>query len=720
MKRIKYIFLAMLLAFLGGCTADSLDQSQNPETKDGYVTMHFTLDNMPYSELMTKAGGETSVGSLSLMTFDESGNFLGRVEATNIVQTNTNETDGSAQGTGTASVPKDTRIIHFIANYAWSGNEYVVPNGETETSLMPTLESNQHYVAWGRTTVSSLSALISSVTVNLTRNYAKVNVTSEASNFTVAGFALGNYVSKGKIVTYGESASGFDNVTSATNANTKISPVDDPETAMTNQLESDLNTTGQYMFEYANPSGNQSFVIVKNSSGKYFKIQFLDSDKKPYIIERNYIYKVVIKKFDSSVSGSSSFADALKAVPSNNIYAEVLKESTTISDGTNTLTVTPLFHILTTTGSSYTGTITFSANYWAGSTLKNGSISISKGNDAHNYLASVPSTSNGTVSVSVNVPGSISKLDSAMVIVNAGVLSRTVTIYISKQYSFEPATGFAYSAVGDQGILKFNIPSDFPASLYPIKCKIKAEDLNPVNGNGQPQMFLQQENGSYYYIYEATTSGLKSLTFKTTRKTVTDPTIENDYFAKGTFEMTSNIPEFSNLSVGPAYYDTGSTFNLNFNMTTAGTVTISGYGINTKTYTASAGANTVPLTTNMMNAQGNITISAPGYTDATVAYSNNSTLQHNYTATGSLQYYYYYLGWLGSYYDVPRNSKLTAKNGAVSYTSSVKNAGQYSIVIQSGASVSDDVDISVIVNKTTYNTTASVSDLLNGSALSCN
>ena len=538
MKRIKYIFLATLLTFLGGCTADSLDQSQNPETKDGYVTMHFTLDNMPYSELMTKAGGETSVGSLSLMTFDESGNFLGRVEATNIAQTATNETDGSAQGTGTASVPKDTRIIHFIANYAWSGNEYVVPNGETETSLMPTLESNQRYVAWGRTTVSSLSALISSVAVNLTRNYAKVNVTSEASNFTVAGFALGNYVSKGKIVTYGESTSGFDNVTSATNANTKISPVDDPEAAMTNQLESDMNTTGQYMFEYANPSGNQSFVIVKNSSDKYFKIQFLDSNKKPYVIERNYIYKVIIKKYDSSVSGSSSFADALKAVPSNNIYAEVLKESTTISDGTNTLTVTPLFHILTTTGSSYTGTVTFSANYWAGSTLKNESISISKGNDAHNYLASVPSTSNGTVSVFVNVPGSISKLDSATVIVSAGALSRTVTIYISKRYVFTPASGYTYSVVGDKGNLTFTIPSDFPANLYPIKCKINAEDLNPDNATNGFQMLIEHEGGIYYYIYNATSSGTKTIAFKTTRSTVTYPTVSNDYFATAIMAMT--------------------------------------------------------------------------------------------------------------------------------------------------------------------------------------
>jgi len=607
MKRIKYIFLATLLALLGGCTADSLDQSQNPETKDGYVTMHFTLDNMPYSELMTKAGGETAVGSLSLMTFDESGNFLGRVDATNIVQTNTNGTDGSAQGTGTASVPKDTRIIHFIANYAWNGNEYVVPNGETETSLMPTLESGQRYVAWGRTTVSSLSALISSVAVNLTRNYAKVNVTSEASNFTVAGFALGNYVSKGKIVTYGESASGFDNVTSATNANTKISPVDDPETAMTNQLESDLNTTGQYMFEYANPSGNQSFVIVKNSSDKYFKIQFLDSNKKPYVIERNYIYKVIIKKYDSSVSGSNSFADALKAAPANNIYAEVLKESTTISDGTNTLVVTPLFNILTTTGTARTETIMINANYFSNNTnVSNYSaIYIQKSSDPNNYLNVLPSTtSDGKVNVTVNIPATISKLDSATFVVGAGELSRTVTIYISKRYVFTPVSGYTYSVVGYEGNLTFTIPSDFPANLYPIKCKINAEDLNPDNATNGFQMLIEHEGGTYYYIYNATSSGTKTIAFKTTRSTVTDPTVSNDYFTTAIMAMTFDPILLS----GTAQYYSGKKW----------------HNVSNATIDWSSGSNSGTLRT---DSKGNYTTTMPSLNDNDVIY---------------FTYYYYY------------------------------------------------------------------------------
>jgi len=533
MKKIEYIFSAMLLAFLGGCTADGLDQ--NPETKDGYVNMNFTLTDIPYTTVETKAGGETAVGSLSLLTFDASGNFIERVNASSIITTSTDETTGSASGTASATVSKDTKIIHVIANYDWTDNTVTLTKGASETTLIPQLESSAKYLAWGRVAVSSLS----NVTVDMTRNYAKVTVESKASNFTVAGFALGNYVSKGKIATYGEGTA-FADVVNA------ISPAANYENYLTNQTDADVSTTPKYMSEYANPSGNQSFVIVKNSANKYFKIQFLDKDKKPYVIERNYIYKVIIKTYDSTVNGSASFADALKAAPSNNIYAEVLKESTTISDGTNTLVVTPLFNILTTTGTAYTATVTVNANYFLNNNSNSSdysAISIQKSSDPKGYLNTLPSTTtDGKINVVVNVPASISKLDSATFSVSAGALSRTVTIYISKQYLFTDASGYNYTAVGDEGNLTFTIPSDFPANLYPIKCKIKAEDLNPDNTANGFQMLIEQEGGTYYYIYNATTAGIKTIKFKTTRSTVTNPTVSNDYFATATMKMTFLSP----------------------------------------------------------------------------------------------------------------------------------------------------------------------------------
>ena len=719
MKKIEYIFSAMLLAFLGGCTADGLDQ--NPETKDGYVNMNFTLTDIPYTTVETKAGGETAVGSLSLLTFDASGNFIERVDASSITTTSTDETTGSASGTASATVSKDTKIIHVIANYDWTDNTVTLTKGASETTLIPQLESSAKYLAWGRVAVPSLS----NVSVDMTRNYAKVTVESQASNFIVSGFALGNYVSKGKIATYGEGTA-FADVVNA------ISPAANYENYLTNQADADINTTPKYMSEYANPSGNQSFVIVKNSAGRYFKIQFLDKDKKPYVIERNYIYKVIIKTYDSTVNGSASFADALKAAPSNNIYAEVLKESTTISDGTNTLVVTPLFNILTTTGTAYTATVTVNANYFLNSNKSSdySAISIQKSSDPRGYLNTLPSTTtDGKINVVVNVPASISKLDSATFSVSAGALSRTVTIYISKQYLFIPASGYNYTAVGDEGNLTFTIPSDFPANLYPIKCKSKAEDLNPHNTANGFQMLIEQEGGTYYYIYNATTAGIKTIKFKTTRSTVTNPTVSNDYFATATMAMTKIAPkEFTIVSVDDAYYEDNSTFELKFTTPTATTVNITGDGIKAQDFVASPGDNKVTLTTFQNGASGNITLSAEGYNNATATYSNNYTLSKDVTITGNLKYTY-----------GKKNNPVTTnvlKTASLSVTSdqtesltvsssSIPDDGKYTVVLSKGSKMEYDgyfgtyntsVTFSVTVSNKTYTSSVDATDLLSASA----
>ena len=57
----------------------------------------------------------------------------------------------------------------------------------------------------------------------------------------------------------------------------------------------------KYMFENENYSNDQTYIIIKGKlTGKteelYYKIQLLDTEKKPYRIMRNWHYKVVIYK----------------------------------------------------------------------------------------------------------------------------------------------------------------------------------------------------------------------------------------------------------------------------------------------------------------------------------------------------------------------------------------------------------------------------------------
>lgn len=551
MKKIIYIFSVIFLGLLA-CTDENLGLDTELGGA-GLVTMHFTLEDIPDFQIATKAAGESSVGNLSLMTFDKDGNFLGRVVASNMEQ------DKEGTGTGTVSVPKMTTSVHFIANYNWDGTEYVTPNGEKEKELMPFLTSSASYVAWGQANVVDFNK----VSVKLLRNYAKVTVTSERSdknNFEVGGFALANYVSKGTVVTYGEEGDSFVNVTDDTNANTKITQVNDYSAHMQNQISRDCqNADAKYMFEYNNNYDSQTCVIIKKKdANQYYKIQLLDTEGNPFIIERNYEYKVIIKLFVEEAKGSPSFEEALKAAPTNNIFAEITKEAPTVSDSEkNKLTVSPLFHLFTSSGS-----LAFDANYWAkGTTLNNNDLLISLIQNGHggNSILQNLSTSiggEGKVTATVSVNDGISKLDSATVLVRVKgkMLSRVVTVYVSPQYSFTPTTGSGYSKVGDQVTLKFNIPDNYPTNLYPVKCYIKAEDLNPDKSRTeQLPMLIEQKNNTYYYVYEATQSGEQTVYFKTTRSAVTNPTVSNDYFATAEFNMERNIPVIS----GTLKYATG-------------------------------------------------------------------------------------------------------------------------------------------------------------------
>lgn len=570
MKKIIFIFSVLFLAVLTACTEDNLLPDESTEGKDGYITLRFTLENIPdFKEIGTKAGGEREVETLSLMTFDNEGQFLGRVEASAIKRTGEDEKNGTANGTATASVPIGTKTIHFIANYPWVGNEYKIPaNGQTETSVMPALSSSTPYIAWGR--VSNITNY-QDFNVSLLRNYAKVTVTSNIPDqFKIGGFALMNYVNKGTVVTWNENKETFDNITNSDNAQTKITQIPNTSNHMANQTATDCqNTNPKYLFEYGNDYYNQTCVIIKKQdSEQYYKIQLIDKEGLPFKIERNYIYKVVIVKFAEEATGSPSFEEAMKASPTNNIYAEVTKDAPTISDADgNTLTVTPLAQLFT-----ETSTAKFNAKYFGG----NGSLDINKISlqiqaDANNLLSGLsPVSSDGTVQVKVTKPTNMKDGDlfSATILVKAGILSRIVTFYVSNQYSFEPLTGDTYSVVGDKVKLNFNIPETYPKELFPIKCFIEANDLNPDNSvTSQKQMLIEHTNGKYYYIYEATSSGENAVHFVTTRSTVENPTIGNEYFKSATFEMTKIIAISGSLQ-----YATGSSSSSKTNIPKNGNV----------------------------------------------------------------------------------------------------------------------------------------------------
>lgn len=693
MKKIIYVLSIVLLAVLAACTEDSLLPQEPDGDKDGYATLRFTLEDIPdFKEITTKAADENTVETISLMTFDEGGSFLGRVEA------KVTQESGTTSGTGSALVPVETSTIHFIANYKWTDGAYVTPNGETESSLMSSLTSgtDNFYVAWGSASNVDLSQTLS---VEMLRNYAKVTVeAAEGSGFVVEGFALSQYADKGTVI----AQEGILNVANG------YALVDHNATDCS-------NTNPKYLYEYENTYDRQTSVIVKRKDfNQYYKVQLLDPVGTPYPIERNYVYKVIINKIEEGAEGSSSFEEALKATPTNNIYVEVIKEATTVSDKVgNKLVVDPVYHLFV-----KDGTLTFKANYYpnGGSATSNEQISVKLIHNGHQTTSILPDITeettltvgiDGVVTTRVALPGgdlTNLALDSAMLRVNAGVLTRIVTVFISKQYDFHPQSAdYIENSVGQQIPLKFTIPSDFPETLLPIKCYIKADGLNPVKTDGQEDMLVEHKDGTIYYVYEAKSTGDKTLMFKTIQTVVDNPTITNEYFADGAFIMRLEGKKvFSNISAGPAYYESGSTFTLKFNMESDATVTISGNGINTVTHNGHAGENTVTLTTSQRRAAGTINLKAGGYNDGSIDYSNNYQLGTDQIVTGNLDCGYYDGLWIFTSWEQETVSSGTIATGDVNAIATIDRQNHYTMTLKAGISVNDNIEFTVNANGRTY------------------
>lgn len=346
MKRFIY-YIAIFSLLLASCADE--DQLENPSAEKPRTTFRFTVDIPDYKPVLSRAStNENTLNDMRLLTFDADGLFIGQSRTSMLISNN-------GVGTFQADIPDNTGIIHFVANYdQWDSFDERAALQKDERELIPSFSSSK-LVFWGRQTLASIN---DSPRVVLYRNQAKVTVENEAENFEVTGYAVCNYASSGTVAPFNPDAS----VTPFVIMDGKPT-LAHGSTPKASQTTDDCNMEPKYMFENENYFNDQTYLIIKGRlKGKteelYYKIQLLDANKKPYPIVRNYLYKVMIKSFSENANGSTTFNDAKSAESSNNIYAEIFKESPSIADNNNVLTVSQL-HFLFVKG----GTLNVSAQY---------------------------------------------------------------------------------------------------------------------------------------------------------------------------------------------------------------------------------------------------------------------------------------------------------------------------------------------------------------------
>ncbi|WP_278625980.1 hypothetical protein [Parabacteroides gordonii] len=706
MKNIIIYLIASLALF---ACQDDLEVEKT--VKPGKTALQIAV-NIPEYRIATRAASfENNLSDVWLLAFDRSGLFLERVQATEL---NSGETDGVGSGSFKAEVPEETGIVHVVANYDnWSSFDDYAFLQKDEKEVMPSLYGNK-MVFWGRSEVSS-----SSLSVTLFRNQAKVTVQNEAANFTVTGYALGNMTTKGTVVPFIP-----DMTPNPFIIQDDITTLPPDTLSKTSQSDADCNMEPKYMFENPNYFNDQSYIIIKgqldNGPELYYKIQFLDIDKKPYTIVRNFQYKVTIKSFSDKANGSTSFADAKNSEVSNNIYAEIFKDSPSISDSDNNRLTVSRLNFLFTQG----GTLDVTAHYTENEVPNDAKISVSVQEDRGSIISGLSYDGNGNITA--RIARVYAGQNEATISVKAGELFRVITVTSSTLYSFDPATlsPELYTGKDQDMTLSFRIPDVIPNYLFPLKCEVTTKYLYPTDPNKNLEIAF--EDGVYKYVYWVYSPGIKQLNFKTSLDNSNETiTIENDYFKTAAINLISR--QFEGVSVNnnnmvaygagssatlmftiPEYPDYPPTYPLTVfvatkNLTTsqAGWNAVNG-GYSYTYDTAPSGEQTVEFTSSQDNSSEQLVISASGFSNTTVTVDNYLT-ENTYTS-GELRAIYN-----GLTYTL-QNRSATSSNTSIIANFTTNRNSMYGFYIKAGNKLSDTVTI------TCYGYTGSftVGELLTG------
>ncbi|MDD4412009.1 MAG: hypothetical protein PHO58_05935, partial [Bacilli bacterium] len=526
-KIIKAISLICLI-IIAGCSQDVILIPDQQIQEGEEVAVSFNTIIPEFKTVVTRANG--GVNDMYLLVFDENGNYIARRQAAL-----SNQTD--AGGTFTAQLPSssNSRIVHFISNYDWSGfNDIAGLNEATVVALLST--SNTTF--WSRVELENgiSSTSFSGLTVSLLRNQAKISVVNEADELTFNGFTIHNKPSKGSVAQY-SSTTGFEEGVITEPLDMTLIPAQ----------SSDISTDEKYLFERKNAYATDiTTVIVRgnyNGQQYYYKIDLIDSDKNRYDIERNYHYIVKIKTVTRA--GYVEFNDALEGASHNNTALDpIIEKYPIISDGISKLEVEKTLVILTQPNQQFS----VWAKYFpeiSNESFDNTGVSVTLQSGNTSIVGSSLNFDSSTGIITATGLGQLpEEPGNARIVVTKGDLARTIRVVLRNPFSFDPITindqnpGLVPDGQSMGVALKFNIPEDFPEDLFPLPIKIYSNGLYPATVG----LEMVVEGSQIHYIYRATQKGIQTINFKTNKSGNAETlSIKADYFADGAIAYNSFI-----------------------------------------------------------------------------------------------------------------------------------------------------------------------------------
>ena len=533
---------------------------QADNAPDGYKTIEFMAQVPDMNMVQTKAvdpdGG--GVQQMTVFCFDVNDLFITTVTAEN----SDDPANLSLSGTLKVTVPDHAVTLQLVGNQNLTYFREDNYRGMSEVDVMASLEASAgRMIYWARKTVDELKTHNSeSNPVRLLRNQAKISLSVAGSaNFDQKGWIVVNSNAFGTVAPYC-SDHGFE---APHYIDRPFVTLPENTTKLGDYLDVRTNPE-EYIFETENTVDSPIDFIVKGSQNGgadlYYRISIIDQNGEYIPILRNHHYAVNIT--GPLYYGQSTFAEALAAPATNNVWVSVSDDITSLTDGVNTLSVDKtyvvvgedefknpneyyLYYNLTTTGQQAPAAAEVS---W----LEGNNVAMSA--FSHTFDAS---TGRGTICVDLNEMGELQKREGTL-LVKSGRLSRKIKVITVKQQKFEPAwitTNVYGKESGENVTMMFTVPEICPAELFPMDVLISVNDMDIRNASGMVLPIIRsddsrygEDNGiGYKYVMTVTEPGVQRVYLKT----ILDHTEESEK----TVVLTVEAPHFESLSKTATFQD---------------------------------------------------------------------------------------------------------------------------------------------------------------------
>ncbi len=545
--RMKYMMMALVgaLALMTSCHEEELYLFQTGEVPEGFRMIEFAAQVPSMDVVHTRAvdpdGG--GVQQITVFCFDENSLFITTATAAL-------ETDGSTislAGKCKVTVPDHAVTLQLVGNQNLTYFREDNYRGMSEVDVMVALEASAgRMIYWARETVEELKAHNTAENpVKLLRNQAKITLSVDESktSFRQDGWIVVNSNAFGTVAPYSTEHGGF------------VPPtLDNPFVTLPENRERlgdflDVRTnTEEYIFETENTEANPIDFIVKGTDGLYYRISLIDEQGNYVPIMRNHHY--VVNIVGELNYGQSSFAEALEAPATNNVWVSISDNISEVQDSEYRLSVEKTSVVIG--EDEFRTPNTYYLHYTLESLgdqpLTEAEVSWMEGNDValnaftHTFNTT---TGEGSVLITLNPMGELQKREGTLV-VKKGRLSRRIKVVTVKEQTFQPAwitTNVYGVGTGENITMMFTIPEECPAELFPMNVLISVNDLDVRNESGMVLPIIKsgdegygEDNGiGYKYVLTVTGTGKQRVYLETILEQVTgatiDVTIEADHFA---------------------------------------------------------------------------------------------------------------------------------------------------------------------------------------------